>query len=91
MDSLKRLIGPAPSEMPIQDLLEKVAIQRDRVRRNLLWFQTHGAMNKPMARKKKALPKRQPKLSTLAKKAGVSSEDIAAVLAKLKEEKKSGN
>ena len=89
MNSLTRVLGPAPSELPFEELLEKLSLERDRMRRNLIWFQNNNAQRKP----KKAAPKakagggRAPKLSTLAKRAELSPELLAQALEELKKEK----
>lgn len=89
MDSLVRVIGPAPSELPLEDLIEKLASERNRVRRSLLWFKTAPEAK---ARSKKTGKKRptKRKLSTMAKKEGLSPEQLAAAIAELKRRKRGG-
>lgn len=85
MKSLTRVIGSAPSEMILSDLLNKLSLERDRVRRTLQWYKEN---KKPKHKTKaKSAKTKTKKLSTLARKAKASPEDIAKAIALLKKEK----
>lgn len=48
MDRLTSIIGPAPSELPRNDLLSKLRTERERVRKALeLWSSSRGVRRKP--------------------------------------------
>jgi hypothetical protein len=98
VDRLVEIIGPAPSEMSIDELIRKLTTERDRVRESLDYFQVHGPINpKSKSKAKKASEakpkggrKAKPKVPSLveqAKAKGLSEQQIMLLLAKLGEEK----
>lgn len=51
MDNLKRLLGPAPSEIPLETLLLRIKNERDRVRKAINDWRL-GVSLKPIKKKK---------------------------------------
>lgn len=107
MDRLVEIIGPAPSEMLIDDLLRKLSAERDRVRESLDYFAKYGPIDpkskskakktrqaeEPTETKKggRAKAKKEPTLVEQAKAAGLSEQQLVALLAKMQEEKDATN
>ena len=91
MHNLTYIIGPAPSEMPRSDLLTKLSLERDRVRRSIIWFRSR--IPAPKA-KRTAAPRRGGKpasrLTTKMKNAGVTLSQMEAALKLMTEEKANG-
>ena len=66
MDSLKRLLGPAPSEASSEELFERIKRERARA------FKFKAALGRTVAK--------APKRKTKRKKAEISEADVLAVL-----------
>jgi hypothetical protein len=88
--NLSLIIGPAPSELPNEELLAKLAAERDRVRRTFVWYrnenQTKVKAKVPKV-KAPAASSRGKALLAQAKALGLSVEDIEKTIAALKSSK----
>lgn len=100
MQRLAEIIGPAPSEMSIDQLIKKLSAERDRVRESLDFFDKYGPINPKSKSKSKAKTKKAPsekvrkvrkaKPPTLVEQLrakGLSDQQIMQLIAKLEEEK----
>lgn len=77
MERLVRLIGPAPSELSKEALIEKLKTERLRVTASLQAFRTTA----PTQKKKEASPaKKKDPLETIAFQAGLSVEELRQFL-----------
>lgn len=85
--NLKRLIGPAPSEMDRTELMKKLSLERDRVRMTLTWFKTTKWAEKTSVEKKTG-GKPASKPSTIMKKHGVTTEQLKQALLLMQQEGK---
>jgi len=75
MDRLPSVIGPAPSEVPLEDFVKRLRGERQRVVQALHDFQL-GYKKKPKKRKKAARKKIDPELEALMKELGMNYEDV---------------
>ena len=89
MHNLTYIIGPAPSEMPRPDLLTKLSLERDRVRRSIIWFRSRipAPKAKRAASAKGRGGKPASRLTTKMKNAGVTLSQMEAALKLMTEEK----
>jgi hypothetical protein len=85
---LIKIIGPAPNELPREDLFRKLSAERDRVRMTLQWFREHAWTKKisdPKPKKTGGKPASKP--TTLLKNSGVTMQQLR-LAAKMLEEGK---
>lgn len=84
---LTQILGFAPSELPVHELLERLLHERDRVRKTIASF----ALREQQEIKRKTSThkggKPATKLSTLMRNAGVTLEDLMNTIEQLKKEK----
>ena len=85
MNRLPSVIGPAPSELPLEALHARLRIERDRVRSALQAFKDGYALAKPAktARTKTARakqPSKAAKFDNLASQYGLSPEELMNLL-----------
>jgi len=86
--NLSLIIGPAPSELPNEELLAKLAAERDRVRRTFVWYRNENQVKQKAPKAKKtSAPCRGKALLAKAKALGLSVEDIEKTIAVLKSSK----
>lgn len=86
MDKLARIIGQAPSEMPLTELRTKLLDERERVRRGLDYFK-NVTLRKGKGKKKKATKSTQ--LTALMKEAGLTPAQFLKGIELLKQQKAS--
>jgi len=95
MDNLARIIGPAPSELPWEELRMKIGAERERVRAAIEYWRAGGGSSfkaKGRTGKKKAESGfSDSQLRTMAKQLGnISMRELNSLLAKAKEEREDG-
>ena len=76
MDKLRTIIGPAPSEIPFEDLIKRLAPERERVRQALARFRASPPPRKKSSKK----PKANAELSKLLKETGMSPGDLMRLI-----------
>lgn len=85
MDKLVRIIGEAPSEMPLEELRIKLLNERERVRRGLDYFK-NVTLRKGKGRKKAA---KSTQLNALMAEAGLTPAQFLKGIELLKQQKAS--
>ncbi len=93
MERLVEIIGPAPSELPWEDALHRVMKERERVRGELEWFRTGGAVKgRGSPKGRKAATKVQKKKAFVHKMDAFSGDpDILLEMMKKAMEEAEGN
>lgn len=85
MNHLPSVIGPAPSELPWQDLLRKLRIERERVR-SALESWASGKFKTPRGRKASGI--NLTAIRAIAKKMEISVEEVGRMLSEEVERRK---
>jgi len=91
MNNLDRIIGPAPSELPWEELRAKIGIERDRVREAIDWWRAGGGAKASHGRTKTEPGFSNRELKLMAKTLGVSLAELNVLLAKAAKEKQSAS
>lgn len=85
MDRLPSVIGPAPSELPFSEFLEKLSKERERVRQSLEEFRKRKTPSKKSGGRRKPRAKG---ITKALKEAGLSKEEFLRGIELLKEQAK---
>jgi len=76
MDKLALIIGPAPSELPFDQLLVRLSVERNRTREAIARYraQPAGKVSKPTKKKRNA------EMSKLLVETGLTPEELSALI-----------
>lgn len=80
MRRLPEIIGPAPSEMPLEELVAKLRLERDRVRVGLKAFVEAPAKKQRTTAKAKKKGWTQKKMQAMLDEYGLTAEEFQKLL-----------